>query len=67
MTNDLISWRETTDRLEKLCTYAWKIEGLCKNYKINTDNGWVGLTLQERKERIRTLMLRMYEELEEKE
>jgi hypothetical protein len=64
MTHELADYNLITKRMEKLNNYAWEIENLCKNYKFHTDDGWVRLTLQERKEKIRTLMIRMYEELE---
>lgn len=64
MTHELTDYNLITKRMEKLSDYAWEIENLCTKWKFYTEAGWVGMTLQERKEKIRTLMIRMYDELE---
>lgn len=63
MTHPLTAYEEILAKLGGVADCAVAIRVLCQNNHICANEEWKVLTLQERKERIRTLMLKMYEEL----
>jgi len=63
MTHTSVAYEEILAKLGGVADCAVAIRVLCQNNHIRDNGEWRVLTLQERKERIRTLMLKMYEEL----